>query len=117
MKPAPKNTRAPKQRQPKVVLTPEQIAERELARKEENLRLEQYEASVGKMSHRQLRGELRRTIRGESTKEGNKRVPVPGLTITFATILAAVLDNSKTLETKLRADQKNPSGRLHAYPL
>lgn len=112
-----KKSRGQKQKAPKVVLTPEQIEARELAAKEERIRLEKYDYAVTKMSHRQLAGEIKSTIRRESVKEGNKRVPVPGLTIAFATILDAVLTNSKTLETRLRDDQKNPFGKLHAYPL
>jgi ribosomal protein L33 len=105
-----------KQKAPKVVLTPEQIAARELAQKEERIRLEKYDYSLTKMSHRQLTSEIKRTIRGEHVKEGNKRVPVPGLTIAFATILGTVLANSKTMEPRLRKDQFNPNSNKRMLP-
>jgi hypothetical protein len=69
------------------------------------------------MSHRQLSGELKRVVRAESTKEGNKRVPLPGLTIAFATILDTVLANTKTMEPRLRKDQFNPSSDKRMCPL
>ena len=115
MKPEPKAPRLPRQKAPKVVLTPEQIAERETARKEEALRLEQYESNLEKMSHHQLRGELRRTIKREYA--GKPPQPQAGLTIGLASILLTVLETSKSLDNSLRANQKNPKGRLHAYPL
>jgi len=115
MKPETKAPRPPRQRAPKVVLTPEQIAERELAAKTEAERLEKYEHFLETSSHRQLRGELRRVIKSEYS--GKPPQPLAGLTISFATVLAAVLDNTKTGESNLRKDQKNPNGRLHAYPL
>jgi len=110
---------APKSKTPKVVLTPEQIAERNEAAKVEAKRLEVYENFLSEASHRQLQGEFKRTIRAEHFKEPGKKTktPIPGLTIAFATVLSAVLDNSKTLETRLRPNQINPKGKLHAYPL
>ena len=85
--------------------------------KAERERIELYGKSVQKMSHRQLRRELVKTVRREHFKEGGKRIPVAGLPIMWATVLLTVLDNTKTGETKLRPDQKNPFGKLNSYPL
>ena len=75
----------------KVTLTPEQQAAAKEASekaaaeaKAERERVELYGKSVEKMSHRQLSAELKKTVRRDSHfKEGGKRHPVAGLTITF----------------------------------
>jgi hypothetical protein len=83
--------------------------------KAERERVELYGKALPKMSHRQLRGELRRTIRREHA--GKPPQPQAGLTIAWATVLAAVLDNTKTVVDKhTRPDQINPWGKLAAYP-
>lgn len=112
------NTKNPRTRQhpkPAPVASPEEMAAALVAKakaeaeaKAERERLELYFKMLPKLSHNQLRGELRRTVRRESVKEGNKRIPVAGLTIAFATVLSAVLDNTKTKD--------NPKGRLNSYP-
>ncbi len=104
------------------VLTPEE-KEKALAAqlkaaeeaKAERERVELYGKSVEKMSHRQLRGELRRTIRREHA--GKPPEPQAGLTICLASILLTVLDNTKTVVDKhTRRDQINPFGKLASYP-
>lgn len=107
--------KAPRQKAQKVVLTPEQIAERELAAKLEAERLEKYEHFLETSSHRQLRGELRRTIKREYA--GKPPQPQAGLTISLATVLLAVLDNTRTMEPRLRPDQKNPSAVKRMCPV
>lgn len=117
----------PNQKRKKVnlpTLTPEQIAankavaEKALAdEKAERERVELYGKSVGKMSHRQLRSELTKTIRREHFKEGGKKLPVAGLTITFGTVLLAVLDNTRTsADNRLRKDQINPTATRSMNP-
>jgi hypothetical protein len=121
------NTKNPRTRQhqkpvPKPLTAEEQaaaLAAKEKAQAEakaERERVELYGKSVEKMSHRQLRKELTKTIRRESVKEGGKRLPIAGLNIAMATIFLTVLDNTKTAE-RLRPDQINPNGKLHSYPL
>ena len=58
-----------------------------------------------KMTDKQLRGELKRVVRGERAGKEWK----PGLRISFATILTVVFENTKT--------PTNPKGKLHAYPI
>jgi hypothetical protein len=94
-------------------LTPEQIAEAKIARekvvaeeKAERERVELYGASLPKMSDRQLRGELRRTIKREYA--GKPPEPQAGLTILYSTVLLTVLENTQTKE--------NPFAKLGAYP-
>lgn len=104
------------------VLTPEEkaaiIAAQAKAAEEakaERERVELYGKSLGKMSHRQLRGELRRTIRREHA--GKPPEPQAGLTIAWAAVLLAVLDNTHTVvEKRTRPDQINPFGKLASYP-
>jgi hypothetical protein len=105
-----------------VVLTAEQQAELRAAlekaaaeRKAEQERLELYGKAVPKMSHRQLRGELVRTIKREHA--GKPPQPQAGLTIAIASILLTVLDNTKTVvDKRTRPDQINPFGVLASYP-
>lgn len=96
--------------------SPEQLAAAKAAAekaeadaKAERERIALYGKAVEKMSHRQLRSELKKTIRREHFKEGGKRHPVAGLNIAFGTVLLAVLDNTKTAE--------NPFAKLSSYPL
>jgi len=106
---------------PIAVLTPEQLEANKAAReqalaeaKAEQERIELYGKSVQTMSHRQLRSELKKTIKREHVKEAGRRRPVPvaGLTIAFGSILLAVLDNTKTVVDKhTRFDQINPAPR------
>ena len=105
------------------------IAAREQAEKEANeeaARLQLYGKSVEKMSHRQLRSELVKTIKREHA--GRPPEPIPGLTVAFASVLLLVLDNTRTSPifdtdkngkpTRVaRLDQINQLGRLHPYPL
>jgi hypothetical protein len=84
--------------------------------KAERERVELYGKNVQKMSHRQLRSELVKTIKREHFKEGGKRIPVAGEPILLATVLLAVLDNTKTAEHRLRPDQKNPSATRTMNP-
>jgi len=95
-------------------------------REKERQRVELYGKNIEGMSHRQLQTELRKTIRREYT--GKPPQPQAGLTIAFATILSAVLENTKTatvFETDkkgrptrvARPDQINPNGRLNSYLL
>ena len=112
----------------KVTLTPEQQAAAKEASekaaaeaKAERERVELYGKSVEKMSHRQLSAELKKTVRREHFKEGGKRHPVAGLTITFGTILGAVLANTRTSEItddgrRLRKDQLNPTATKSMNP-
>ena len=112
--------RKPQKKAP--VLTPEEqaavLAEKAKAAEEakaERERVELYGKSVHKMSHRQLRGELVRTIKREHA--GRPPVPQAGLTIGIASIMLAVLDNTKTVPDKhTRRDQINPWGKLDSYP-
>ena len=107
-------------------LTPEQqaavLAAREKAladAKAERERVELYGKNVEKMSHKQLRGELRRTIKREHA--GRPPAPQAGLTIAFASIFLAVLDNTRTSPVtedgrRLRKDQLNPSATKTMNP-
>jgi hypothetical protein len=111
----------PKLQKKAPALTPEEqakfLAARQKAAEEreaERQRVELYGKTVGVMSHRQLRGELRRAIRREHA--GKPPQPQAGLTICLSTILLTILDNTKTAEKKLRPDQINISGRLTSYP-
>ena len=115
------------------VLTPEEQAKALAARqqaetdaKAERERVELYGKSVEKMSHRQLRSELVKTIKRKHA--GRPPQPQAGLTIGLASIFLAVLDNTQTVpvfETDkkgkpirvARPDQINPTGKLSAYPL
>lgn len=124
-------TRHPQKLAPKV--TPEEqakiLAAQEQAEKERNEEAERvrlYGYAVEKMSHRQLRSELVKTIKREHA--GRPPEPIPGLTIAFAAVLLTVLDNTRTspvFETDkngkptrvARLDQINQLGRLHPYPL
>jgi hypothetical protein len=121
----------PNQKRKKVNLptsTPEQIAANKAAAekaeaeaKAERERVELYAKSAEKMSHRQLSAELKKTVRREHVKEGGKRVPVAGLTIAFATILSAMLDNTSTSPVtedgrRLRKDQLNPAATRTMNP-
>lgn len=107
---------------PAVVLSPEEqaklLAAREKAATEEKAereRIELYGKCVPKMSHRQLRGELRRVIKREYA--GKPPEPQAGLNIALGTILLAVLENTHTAEPrKYRLDQINQAGRLHFSP-
>lgn len=74
--------------------------------KAEAERVHLYGASLEKMSHRQIRGELRRAIKREHA--GKPPEPQPGLNILFATVLLTVLENTQTKE--------NPFAKLAAYP-
>lgn len=76
----------------------------ELKAEQERLRL--YGAALPKLSHRQLRGELVRSVKREYA--GKPPQPQAGLTIALSTVLLTVLENTKTLE--------NPWGKLNAYP-
>jgi hypothetical protein len=108
------------------ILTPEEQAAQLAAmqkaaeeREAERQRVELYGKNVEKMSHRQLRGELRRTIRREYS--GKPPVPNAGLTIALGSILLTVLDNTKSVPVleggrRLRKDQINPFGVLESYP-
>lgn len=73
------------------------------ARDEEKKVAEALAPRLPKMSHRQLRGEIKRVVREDSHKEGF----VPGLRIAFATCLLTVLDNTQTKE--------NPFAKLSCY--
>jgi len=107
-------------------LTPEQqaavLAQIEKTRadaKAERERIELYGKNVEKMSHRQLRGELTRTIKREHA--GRPPAPQAGLTIAFATIFLAVLDNTRTSPVTedgrhLRKDQINPTATRTMNP-
>ena len=59
---------------------------------------EDYRSRVRKMTHRQLRGELRRLAAD----------PGPGLTAIYGIVFGTVLENTKTRE--------NPFAKLQAYP-
>ena len=116
------NDKKNRQKKPQVVLSAEDLVAQQAARekaqaeqKAERERIDLYGKATNKMSHRQLRSELVKTIRREYA--GKPPEPQAGLTIAFATILLTVLDNTKTGETRLRDDQKNPFGKLSAYPL
>ena len=94
-------------------ISPEQkaalVAIREAAAAEakaEAQRVELYGKSVEKMSHKQLRGELRRAVKREYA--GRPPQPQPGLTIAFSTVLLTMLENTHTPE--------NPFAKLSAYP-
>jgi hypothetical protein len=129
----PRNARKSKAPVP-VKITPEEAAKlaaaREQAEKEQNEereRIQLYGKSVEKMSHRQLRSELVKTIKREHA--GRPPEPIPGLTIAIASIMLTVLDNTKTsivtrtdkatgkVTLVTRLDQINTLGRLHPYPL
>ncbi len=121
-KPKHKNPRLPQKRQQTTpVLTPEEqakvLAAQQKAAEEakaERERVELYGKSMPKLSHRQLRGELRRAIRREYT--GKPPEPQAGMNICLATIFLAVLDNTKTAETKLRPNQINPTATRTMNP-
>ena len=94
-------------------LTPEQQAEHLAAlakadadAKAEAERVHLYGASLERMSHRQLRGELRRLIKREYA--GKPLEPQAGLNIALGAILLTVLENTQTKE--------NPFAKLAAYP-
>jgi hypothetical protein len=74
--------------------------------KAERERIELFSKSLPKLSHRQLRGELKRAVRREYA--GKPPQPQAGLNIALAAILFTVLENTKTPE--------NPFGKLHSYP-
>src|SRR6266481_7979495 len=124
-KPKHKNPKLPQKHRPEkkaAPLTPEEqakaLVERQKAEAEakaERERIELYGKSMPKLSHRQLRGELRRAIRREYT--GKPPEPQAGMNICLATIFLTVLDNTKTAHIEGRHNQINPSGRLHAYPV
>lgn len=103
-------------------LTPEEqaaaLAAREKAAAEEKAerqRIELYGKSVETMSHRQLRGELRRLIKREYA--GKPPEPQAGLNILLGSIFLTLLDNTKTVRDKhTRSDQINPFGVLESYP-
>jgi hypothetical protein len=61
-------------------------------------------ATLPKLSHRQLRGELKRIDRRNITKEGRDGDLGSGL----AAVLLTILDNTKTKD--------NPFGKLTSYP-
>lgn len=110
-----------KPNQTKVERTPEEIAaiaikraEIDLAAKQRVEELQAYEDRVESMSHRQLRGEFRRMIRAEHA--GKPPVPQPGLNIAYATVMLTVLENSETMDRRLRRDQVNPVGK-RMYPI
>jgi hypothetical protein len=75
-------------------------------RKAEEERLAVYQSGLEKMSHRQLRSVLVKTIKSEHA--GRPPVPQAGLTIALSTILLTVLDNTQTKE--------NPFAKLGSYP-
>jgi hypothetical protein len=108
---------------PAVALSPEERAKLRAAlekaeadRKAEVERIQLYGEAVPKMSHRQLRSELVKTIRREHI--GKPPQPQAGLTIALASVFLTVLDNTKTVGVfdngkRPRPDQINPNGRLH----
>jgi hypothetical protein len=102
-------------RPPKVTLTPEQKAAAEADAKARQLQLEAYDRSLTKMTHRQLRGELRRAVKSEYA--GKPPEPQAGLKIAFATILSAVLDNTGSWDHRLRPDQRNPNSSKRMCPI
>lgn len=120
-KPQHKNPRVPNQKrhfqkQAPVVSPEEQakiLAARQVAAEEaekERQRVELYGKSVEKMSHRQLRSELVKSVKREYS--GRPPQPQAGLTIALSTIFLSVLDNTKTVVDKhTRRDQINPSPR------
>lgn len=123
-KPKHKNPRVPSQKrfQKAVPVSPEEqakiLAAQQKAAEEaakERERVELYGKAVEKMSHRQLRSELVKSIKREYA--GRPPEPQAGLTIALSTIFLAVLDNTKTGERNLRPDQINPRGKQSAYPL
>lgn len=100
------------QKKPVVQLTPEQLAEQKVARekaaaeaKAEQERLQLFSKRVDKMTHKQLAGELRRTIKREYA--GKPPQPQAGLTILYSTVLLTVLENTQTPE--------NPWAKLSSY--
>jgi len=103
-------------------MTPEQQAEFLAAKakadaeaKAERERIELYGKMMPSLSHRQLQGELRRTIKREHS--GKPPQPQAGLTILYASVLSTILDNTKTVPWKgMRRDQVNPFGVLESYP-
>jgi hypothetical protein len=117
-----KQNRKPKVKVPPVVLTAEQIAANKAALelrnaelKAERDRVEQYGKDVQKMSHSQLRAELKKTIRKEHA--GRPPEPQAGLTIALASIFLTVLDNTRTaMDVKLRRDQYNPTAKKTMNP-
>lgn len=107
-----KHGKKPKQKQT-ATLTPEEReaalaahVKKQAEEKAERQRLELFGKSVEKMSHRQLRGELVRTIKREHA--GKPPIPQAGLTILYSTVLLALLENTQTKE--------NPFAKLQAYP-
>jgi hypothetical protein len=103
------------------VITPEEqakiLAAREKAAAEakaEAERIELFGKSVEKMSHKQLRAALHKTIKREHA--GRPPQPQAGLTIAFATVLLAVLDNTRTADHRLRKDQINPTATKTMNP-
>lgn len=92
-----------------------EVKERQAASKAERERVELYGRSTEKMSHRQLRGELSRTIKREYS--GKPPEPQAGLNILLGTVLLSVLDNTKTVVEKYtRPNQINPIGKLGWSP-
>lgn len=108
--------------QRKAPVTPEEqaaaLAAREKAAAEEKAerqRVELYGKSVVKMSHRQLRGELRRLVKREYA--GKPPEPQAGLNILLGSVFLTVLENTKTVTDKCtRPDQINPFYVLESYP-
>jgi len=93
-------------------LTPEQVqhlrmelAARVLEQQQAQERAEKYGKSLSKMSHKQLRGELKRTVRRNLSKEGHGA----GMELCMGIILSTVFENTKTKE--------NPKGRVGCYPV
>lgn len=108
-----KNPRSRHQKPVPKALTPEEeakiladLAKAEEERKAEEQRVLLYGKALTKMSHRQLRGELRRAIKREYA--GRPPVPQAGQNILLSTILLTVFDNTQTKE--------NPFAKLSAYP-
>jgi hypothetical protein len=100
------------QKKPVAQLTPEQLAEQKIARekaaadaKAEAERIQLFGERVEKMTHKQLAGELRRTIRREYA--GKPPQPQAGLNILYGSVLLTVLENTQTKE--------NPFAKLSSY--
>jgi hypothetical protein len=113
-RPHPKKKQAPQlsPEEKAVLLAAMQKAAEE--REAERQRIELYGKAVGKMSHRQLRGELVRAVKREYA--GKPPQPQAGMNICLASIFLTVLDNTRTEAKGLRPDQINPFGKLAAYP-
>ena len=94
-------------------LTPEEqakiLADREKAAAEakaEEQHILLYGKTVEKMQFRQLRAELKKTVKREYA--GRPPAPQAGINILLGTVLLAVLENTQTKE--------NPFAKLGAYP-